>query len=290
MEVQWSLIGFTLFVALGAGLFALQGILAVLGKGAKLQLPALITAFIAIVVGGVFSFTHLQHWDRAFNGFGNITSGITQELIGIVVVVVVMLVYLVLLRKGELPKWAGIMAAIAGLALVIVMTTSYLMPARPVWATPALYLFYMAQAFVAGGAALWLAGSAVKADDSQLIAARLTAIGGVLVIVSIVAYAAYISTVQFAEVGNYFDPTHPTKAMTDPSAYITQLISGDLALYFWGALIVGGVIPALLGLLKWSKAEGGLPCAAVALIAALAGGAAFRVALYVLGGSVFIFY
>jgi anaerobic dimethyl sulfoxide reductase subunit C (anchor subunit) len=290
MEIQWSLILFTLFVALGAGLFALQGLFAALGRGAKLQLPALVVSFIAIVLGGIFSFTHLQHWDRAFNGFGHLTSGITQELIGIVVVVVVMAIYFVLLRKGEVPRWAGVLALIVGAALVIVMATSYMMPARPVWATPALYLFYLAQAVVAGAAALWLVASGVKAEDSYALGARVTAVGGVLVLVSLAVYAGYISTVQFAEVGNYFDPTHPTKAMADPSSSITQLTTGSLALYFWGAVIVGGVIPALLGFLKWKKEDAALPLAALALIAALAGGLAFRVALYGLGGSVFIFY
>jgi anaerobic dimethyl sulfoxide reductase subunit C (anchor subunit) len=290
MTVQWSLILFTLFVALGAGLFSVQGLLAALGKGAKLQLPVLVVAFIAIVLGGIASFTHLQHWDRAFNGFGHLSSGITQELIGIVVTVVVMAVYFILLRRGEVPKWAGVLALIVGVALIIVMTTSYMMPARPVWATPALYLFYFAQAVVAGGAALWFIASAVKAEDAYALGARITAIGGILVVVSLVVYAGYISTVQFAEVGNYFDPTHPTKAMADPSSYITQLTTGSLALYFWGALLAGGVVPALLGFLKWKKADSALAFACVSLIAALAGGLAFRVALYVLGGSVFIFY
>jgi anaerobic dimethyl sulfoxide reductase subunit C (anchor subunit) len=201
-----------------------------------------------------------------------------------------MIIYFVVLRRGEVPKWAGILALIVGLALVIVMTTSYMMPARPVWATPALYLFYLAQAIVAGGAALWFIASATKAEDAYALGARITALGGVLVIVSLAVYAGYIATVQFAEVGNYFDPTHPTKAMADPSAYITQLTTGSLALYFWGALIIGGIAPALLGFLKWKKPEGGLALACVALLAALAGGLAFRVALYVLGGSVFIFY
>jgi anaerobic dimethyl sulfoxide reductase subunit C (anchor subunit) len=290
MAVQWSLTLFTLFVALGSGLFAAQGLLAALGKGARLQLPALIAAFASVVLGGVFSFTHLQHWDRAFNGFGHLTSGITQELIGIAVVILAMVVYFVLLRRGEVPRWAGVLALVVGVALVVVMATSYMMPARPVWATPALYLFYLAQAALAGGAALWLVAGAAKAEDSYARGARMTAVGGVLVVVSLAVYAGYISTVQFAEVGNYFDPTHPTKAMADPSAYRAQLTTGSLAPHFWGALIVGGVVPAALGFLKWRKPKGGLALACIALLAALAGGLAFRVALYVLGGSVFIFY
>ncbi|MDR1713844.1 MAG: dimethyl sulfoxide reductase anchor subunit, partial [Coriobacteriales bacterium] len=87
MELQWPLIIFTLFICLGAGTFCVAGLLAGLGKGEKLQLSAVVVALAAVVIGGIASFVHLQHWDRAFNGFGHLTSGITQELIAIVVFV-----------------------------------------------------------------------------------------------------------------------------------------------------------------------------------------------------------
>ncbi|MDR0514740.1 MAG: dimethyl sulfoxide reductase anchor subunit [Coriobacteriaceae bacterium] len=290
MEIQWALIIFTLFTAFGSGLFAIQGLLALLGKGEKIQLPALVTAFAAIVVGGLASFTHLQHWDRAFNGFGRLTSGITQELIGIVVVVLCMVVYFVFLRRGSIPKGIGAVALVLGVALIVVMTTSYMMPARPVWTTPLLYLFYLSQGLVAGGAAAWIIAEAVKEGPAVGLGAKTTAIGGALVVVALVAYAFYIASVQFTDVGNYFDPTQPTKPMTDISSYLTLLVSGSLAPQFWSAVVVGGMVPAAAGIIRWKKEGGGLAFAAVALVAALAGGLAFRFAIYVLGGSVFIFY
>jgi anaerobic dimethyl sulfoxide reductase subunit C (anchor subunit) len=174
--------------------------------------------------------------------------------------------------------------------MVILLATSYMMPARPVWSTPVLYVFYLAQALVAGAAVLWLVGSVVKADDAEGISARLTALGGACVVVSLVIYAAYIASIQLPEVGYYFDPTHPTKAVAETSDFASRLLSGSLALQFWGALIIGGVIPAITGVLKWKKSSGGAPFAAIAIICALAGGIAFRVVLYALGVSVFIFY
>ncbi|MDR3037440.1 MAG: hypothetical protein LBU31_03420 [Coriobacteriales bacterium] len=290
MEIQWPLIVFTLFTCLAAGTFAIQGVLALLGKGARVQLPALIVSFVSLVVAGVASFTHLQHWERAFNGFGHITSGITQELIGIVVMVVAIVVYFVVSRKGEVPKWAGAVAVIVGIGMVIVMTTSYMMPARPVWSTPALYLYYFSQALLLGGVAVWTLASVQKDEDVTALGARVTALGGIVVIVALAVYAGVISSVQLSEVGNYFDPTHPTKEMANTSDLLGELISGGAAAYFWVALIAGGVVSALLGILKWREAEGSLAFAAVALICALAGGLAFRAALYVLGASVFVFY
>jgi anaerobic dimethyl sulfoxide reductase subunit C (anchor subunit) len=290
MEIQWSLIVFTLFTCLASGTFALQGLLAALGRGQVVQLSAVITAFAAIVIGGIASFTHLQHWDRAFNGFGHITSGITQELIGIVVMVIAMVIYFAVSRKGSTPTWAGIMALIVGVAMVVVMTTSYMMPARPVWSTPALYVFYLAQALVAGAATLWFIAAVKKDGAAAALGAKATALGGALVVVSLAVYAAVIASVHFPEVGYYFDPTQPTKEMADASNLAGQLLTGSLAGYFWASLVVGGVVAFVLGVLKWKDASGSLAFACVSVVCALAGGIAFRTVLYVLGASVFIFY
>ena len=290
MTIQWPLVVFTLFTCLASGIFAGAGIFALLGKGKAIQVPAVVASLIFLVIGGVASFLHLEHWDRAFNGFGNPTSGITQELIGIVVFVVALVVYFAVSRKEGPPKWAGALAVIVGVAMVIVMTTSYAMPARPAWSTPLLYVFYFSQMVAAGGAALWLIGAAVKADEAHTINARITAIGGVLVVISLLAYAAYISGLDFPAVGNYFDPTEPTKAMQATTGFGDVLFSGALAGYFWGAVIVGGAVVAILGLLKWKKPGGALGFSALALICALAGGLAFRAVLYLLGASVYVFY
>ena len=43
-----------------------------------------------VAAGGIAVFFHLEHFERIFNGFGHLTSGITQELIAIVLLAVVM--------------------------------------------------------------------------------------------------------------------------------------------------------------------------------------------------------
>ncbi|MDR1422424.1 MAG: hypothetical protein LBI64_06130 [Coriobacteriales bacterium] len=290
MEVQWSLIVFTLFACIASGVFAGQGLLALLGKSERLQKPALAVSLGALVVGGIVSFTHLQHWERAFNGFGNLSSGITQELIGIVVMFVLIVIYFVVLRRGTVPKWAGILAIIGGLGFVLVVASSYMMPARPAWSTPLLHVFYLAQMVVSGGATLWLIAAVLKADDTLVVSARITAIGGVCVVVSLIAYALYASSLSLPMVGNYFDPTDPTKPMVAVAGLGGELLAGGLAAYFWGALVVGGAIAAILGFLKWNRAEGNFGFAAAALVCALAGGLAFRAALYLIGVSAYAFY
>ena len=135
MELQWPLILFTTLLAWAAGLFAAQCVWALRGKGARAQMPALITSAVLLVVGGIAVFFHLEHWERIFNGFGHLTSGITQELIAIVVLAVVMVVYFVYLRRGgdeaKVPAWLAAVGLVLAVVLVAVMGHSYMMASLP---------------------------------------------------------------------------------------------------------------------------------------------------------------
>ena len=142
MELQWPLILFTTFVAWSAGLFGAQGLAVLAGEGKRAQLPALIGSVVLLAIGGIAVFFHLEHWERIFNGFGNPTSGITQELVCIVVMAVLMVVLFVMLRKSEgaadavaAPKWLATLMVIASAVTVLVTGHSYMMEARPAWDT-----------------------------------------------------------------------------------------------------------------------------------------------------------
>jgi anaerobic dimethyl sulfoxide reductase subunit C (anchor subunit) len=283
---------FTLLVCLGAGTFGVTGLLAGLGRASEVQMSATVTALVAIVLGGVASFLHLQHWDRIFNGFGHLTSGITQELIGIVVFVVVAVIYLVLARRGKIPAWAGWLALVISVALVIVMSFSYTMSSRPVWDSPLLWLYYLAGAILSGALVVSVLASVKKTEDTLI--PRIALVGAALTLVALIAYAVYIPSVasSFTSVGNYFDPTHPTKVMADPQGVLSGFLIGDQALLFWGgALALGALIPGVGAFLSMrQKGTSAAGIASVAVICALAGGLCFRVVLYALGFSVFVFY
>ena len=246
MEIQWPLIIFTLFVSLAGGIFCLQGMLALEGKGYKLQMPALIVAFISLVIGGIASFIHLEHWDRIFNGFGHLTSGITQELIGIVIVGIAMVAYFVMLRKsdGIVPKWTAVLAIVTSILLVFLMGHSYLMPSRPVWDTLLLVAYYLGNTFLFGALTIWMLSSALGCDDSIALGSKLSLIASIVMAIIVAAYAIYIVNVDFSEVGFYFDPTSPTAGLTDPSALAGTLFTGSLATYFWlGVIVIGIIVP-----------------------------------------------
>ena len=96
MELQWPLILFTTLVAWSAGVFGTQAVLALRGEAPKAQLSCWITAAVLLAAGGIAVFFHLEHFERIFNGFGHLTSGITQELIAIVVLAVAAIAGIVL--------------------------------------------------------------------------------------------------------------------------------------------------------------------------------------------------
>ena len=105
MELQWPLILFTTLTAWGCGVLGGAGALALKGAGKKSQQLLAILSCVLLAVGGIAVFFHLQHWERIFNGFGHITSGITQELIGCVALAIVIVAWFVVLRGGKpVPK------------------------------------------------------------------------------------------------------------------------------------------------------------------------------------------
>ena len=289
-------------MAWSAGLFASQAALALAGgadgRARKAQMPAWIAAAALLVVGGIAVFFHLQHWERIFNGFGHLTSGITQELICIVVLAVVAVAYLVFLRKGGVPKWLAVVAIAVSAVLVVVMAHSYTMAARPAWDSPLWLLYVLGNACVLGPATMALIvalaggdGEAnAKAKGGLKLAGTIALAGSAVNAVASVAFAAALqmSGGSFASVGYYFDPTHPTAAMAD----VAGAVSAQAPLLWLGAVVVGALVPLAAAFLARRKGDAAAwkLWGAVAVVAALVGAVCMRVVFYELGFSVFMFY
>jgi anaerobic dimethyl sulfoxide reductase subunit C (anchor subunit) len=73
---------------------------------------------------------------------------------------------------------------------------------------------------------------------------------------------------------------------------LSGFLTGDQALLFWGgARVVGALIPGVAAFLAMrQKGTTAAGIVSVAIVCALAGGLCFRVVLYALGFSVFVFY
>ena len=194
METQWPLVIFTLFVCLTCGTLGGMSILALKGQGRNLQMTALVTSAVSLVVGGIGAFLHLEHWERIFNGFGHITSGITQELIGCVALAVVIVVWFVTLR-GDKPvskalAWVTIVVAVA---MVAATAHSYFMPARPAWGL-ALVVFYLGNACLLGAVVVWLISILKKDEAVEATGIQLTFIAALVQIVADVVFVIACAT------------------------------------------------------------------------------------------------
>ena len=299
MELQWPLILFTTLVAWSAGLFGTQALMAVFGVGKKAQVPAWVASAVLLAAGGIAVFFHLEHWERIFNGFGHLTSGITQELIAIVVLAVVAVAYLVLMRKSDdgasVPKWLAWLSVALSVVLVAVMAHSYTMAARPAWDSALWILYVLGNACVLGPATFLLILAAVPPRDEPAeraagagAPAGLAALAGAAAnALAALAFAAFLqlSAGSFADVGLYFDPTHPTKAMADAAA----TVGAQAPLLWLGAVAVGALVPLSAAFVGRRTGNWRL-WAPVAIAAALAGAVCMRVVFYNLGLSVFMFY
>lgn len=301
MELQWPLILFTFFNCLAGGIFLMQGLLMCLGRGKKMQMASLVAALVSLAVGGLAVFMHLQHWERMFNGFGHITSGITIELIFVVLFGVALVVYFLMMRRAEdgaAPKWCGIMAIVVGLALPTATGTSYLMPALPVWDTPLLPIYYVVNTLLLGGLGSMVIAAALRVGDASDVCVKMSLVGAALCLVITVVYAAVINGMsdKFTDVQYYFDPTLPDVGMVDVPAITGAILSGSLALAFWlGNVVVGCAGPAALALLSMKgklQTEGtqGLVVAGAALVCAIVGSIVWRCLLYVVAVHALPFY
>ena len=289
METQWPLVIFTLFVCLTCGTLGGMSILALKGEGKNLQMTALITSAVSLVVGGIGAFLHLEHWERIFNGFGHITSGITQELIGCVALAIIIVVWFVMLR-GEKPvskalAWVTIVVAVL---MVAATAHSYYMPARPAWGL-ALVVFYLGNACLLGAVAIWLISILKKDEAVEATGIQLTFIAALVQIVADVVFVIACALSNFAQYGYYADPTSMTTAPTHIDSLMSVMVTGAGAPMFWGS-IISVIVAAACAFVAKKKVGASKTLMVVTAIVALATSVMFRVLIYQLGYPVFLLY
>ena len=232
MHPEWPLILFTFFLCVAGGALGAQGLLNVMGKGKKMQLASLVTALAALVVGGLSVFMHLQHWERIFNGFGHITSGITLEFIGCIVFAVVLVLYFLMMRRAEdgmAPKWCGVLAIVVGLALPVITGMSYLMASLPSWNTPLLPVYYLANTVFMGGLTALVIAGLTNDDSAKDLGVKVALAGGALQLIAVFTYAFIINGsagLYSADIQYYFDPTLPDVAMVDRASIVGSIFAG----------------------------------------------------------------
>lgn len=291
MELQWPLIIFTTLVSWCAGTFATQAYLALKGTGQKAQIRCWIVSAVLLVVGGIAVFFHLQHWERIFNGFGHITSGITQEFIAIVVLAVIAIIYLACLRRsddgGSVPSWCAICGIVIAVVLDCVMAHSYMMDARPAWNSIVEILSIIGASCILGPATVSIIEE-MKDGGVSAINASANFIGSIVAAVTSIGYLIVMamSNSAFTQIDYYFDPVHPTHGMVD-LANITPFGSGSVGLTI--VTIVCALVPIACAYMGKKKGNWKM-WGAIALVAGLACAICLRVVFYQMGASVYALY
>lgn len=289
MHPEWPLILFTFFLCVAGGALGAQGLLNVMGKGKKMQLASLVTALAALVVGGLSVFMHLQHWERIFNGFGHITSGITQELIGCVALAVIIVAWFVVLRGGkEIPKALAWITLAVAVLMLVATGHSYLMPARPAWGI-ALVVVYVANACLLGAVAMWLISIMKKDEASEGSSIQFALVGSVVQLAAMAVYTIACSMTKFADFGFYADPTSMTTAPTHVDSLLAIMVSGDGALMFWCS-IACAIVALVCAIAAKKKVGASKPYMIIAVIVAIASSILFRVLFYQLGFAMVLLY
>lgn len=231
MEIQWSLVLFTVISGAGAWLFACVGVDEFRQTTKKVAFPASIIAVLLLAAGGISSVTHLSHPERMLSALNHPTSGIFVEALLVGLCAVVAIIYAILLKRNA-PVIARRIFAVLGILLAFIFTyacgSSYMMSSQLSWNTYALPLSYMGTA-VPVGTSLYLLLCAARKESSEAIslAGILTAVAGVLSLGLGLAYGI-----------------------------LGSIALGDYANIYWlGVFVCGGLVPIALGIFAKVKPD-----------------------------------
>ncbi len=289
MEIQIPLVIFTSLLAWSAGLFSTQCIYGLRKQGGAIQMASLVTSVVVLAVGGVAVVFHLTHPLHLFNGFGHLTSGITQELIAIVLLAVVMVLYFLMLRRSgdnSVPGWLCVVGVALSVVLLVAMGHSYLMASRPAWDTVLQILSLFGAACILGPATFALIASIKKVELPK--AGNAVAAGACVNAVLSVVYmvAIQLSSGTFQSFEYYFDPTHPNNALISTSD--VSLFSGDclIATVLMICVLVVSLVVAFVGRKKNLSSAW---CITLVILG-VASAVILRVIMYLMGYTLFMLY
>lgn len=260
MEIEWPLVLFTLLTGMGGCMF----LFVCVNEFKRLSdkdpfIPGLVAGLIT-VVGGFASVLHLSHADRIMNALSRPTSGIFVEAVLIGIMCVFAAAFLILLKRGlresVATKACAVLGAAFGVALSFMAGHSYVMIAYDAWNTLLLPLGYLGTSLSMGATLYWT----VACSDSQSngrIASILVVVCGAISSVTILAY------------------------MLVPGVF-------DRAPAYCLLSLACAVIVIVMGILN--RRYPGKYNAVIALIAAMASGLLYRMAMWVVGVGVYSFF
>ena len=277
MNIEWSLVFFTLFVGLASGVFTGIAVSEWTGGAVKLiRFPGAVLTLAALIIGGGASVLHLGRPERIFGALEQPGSGIFMEALLIGLFGLIAIFYLLALRRGAselVTKLLATIGAIPAVLLAYAVGITYMMPSRPAWDTPFLPMLYMASAAVMG---CFCIAALLSGREDQPEAPALSKISLAFLAIQAVLTAAYLAYLAGAP--------YP-----DASRSVTRILMGDLAPLFWlGLVLLGFIVPAFI--IQRAKKSGSPATARYGLMCVLIAGIAFRAMMFSLGSAVRNFF
>lgn len=296
MSIEWTLIGFTVFVGLGCGTFVSSVIMTEwVGMAKQVRIASSIVALVALAIGGFSSVLHLGHPERIFGALGHPTSGIFMESTMLGLVALDIIIYLVAIRRNASSstlKLISTLGIIPAVILAFAIGYTYVLAARPAWDTLILPFIYLASAGVMGCFSIGVliartnnanstlpttAEESAATNEDSPVAVKIRramiitlAIHGVLII----AYLVHLAIAPYP----------------DFTRSAARVLTGDLALLFWGGLVLLGLLIPVALISPFNKKKAHLipPFASLALslVCILISSAVFRGLMFSLGSSV----
>lgn len=155
IDIQWPLVLFGILCGMGGTLACSIGVAELMGRARQARFVASIVSLALMVVGGLAVVAHLSMPLNAFYAVAHVFSfsGISVELIMLVITFAVMLVYAILLKRDVAPgafKVLAVLAIVSGLVLAFVCGHGYVIQSREYWDTELLPLAYMGTVLPAG--------------------------------------------------------------------------------------------------------------------------------------------
>lgn len=252
MSIQWSLVVFTALTGLAGWLYACVALDEFVGKTRQTAFKASLVALITAVVGGLASVTHLAHPEHMLSVFNHPTEGIFLEAVLVGLMCLCGIVYLILVKRessGGARKAFAAGAGILGIVLSFAAGMSYMMDSIPAWNTFLLPLGYLGSV-VPGGVAAYLVMAASQREDETALAFYGKALLGAGIVATVCsAFYLWVATQSQAGIGVC-------------------------------AVLVGGVLPALCGLLVMRKPSQAMRYAVIALVGAFIGAMGLRCAMW----------
>lgn len=280
MSIQWALVFFLLLVGWGCGVYTVSVITTDwLGQTKQIRMISMITSLVLLALGGFTSVLHLTHPSRIFLALSNPTSGIFMEASFIGITAIIIIIYMVALKRNAADRTLKIIGTIGMIPAVILayaIGNSYTLASRPAWDTILLPLNYFVSAAVMGFATVAILAAREKELDTNAVSFlnRGTVIAIATQAVFLIAYLIYLGVAPYP----------------DSSRSPSRVLSGDLAALFWvGIVVVGLLVPAILLIQlkkKMAEIQVVLTRIGISLICIIIGSVSLRALVFTIGSSI----